>query len=256
MDARVAIISGAGRGIGQAACLKLASAGWAICAADINAKAAQATVDNIQQSGGGMAIAATADIANEAAVQAMVARTIETFGRIDALVNAAGGYGQAFRATHETPLDEWQMVLASNLTGYFLCAKHVLPPMMAQQRGCIINFASNAGRSVSPLLGASYTTAKTGVIGLTRHLAHEYGRYGIRVNTLAPGPVDGERVSELIGTDQSDTQDSKARLAEQIPLGRLAHTDDIVDVLSFLVSDESRYMNGAILDVNGGYVLA
>ena len=123
--------------------------------------------------------------------------------------------------------------------------------MMSQGSGRIINFASNAGRSVSPLLGASYTAAKTGVIGLTRHLAHEYGKHGIRVNTLAPGPVDSERVSELV-----DSEDTKNALASQIPLGRLAQTDDVVKVLQFLVSDASSYMSGAILDVNGGYVLA
>lgn len=256
MNTPVAIVSGAGRGIGQRACLRLASDGWAVCAVDINAEAVRATVDKIERAGGGRAIAASADISDEIAVKAMVAQTMEAFGRIDALVNAAGGYGEAFRATHETPLDEWHMVLASNLTGYFLCAKHALPQMLEQQRGSIVNFASNAGRSVSPLLGASYTTAKTGVIGLTRHLAHEYGRHGIRVNTLAPGPVDGERVSELIGASSDQAQNRKARLAEQIPLGRLAQEDDIVDVLAFLVSDSSRYMNGAILDVNGGYVLA
>lgn len=256
MGERVAIISGAGRGIGQAACVRLAGDGWAVCAVDINAVAARETVDLIVRSGDRRAIAVTADISDEAAVHAMVSRTIEEFGRIDALVNAAGGYGAAFRATHETPLDEWQMVLASNLSGYFLCAKHVLPQMLAQQHGCIINFSSNAGRSVSPLLGASYTAAKTGVIGLTRHLAHEYGRRGIRVNTLAPGPVDSERVTELIAAGNDEAQDRKAQLAKQIPLGRLAQTDDIVDVLTFLLSDASRYMNGAILDVNGGYVLA
>ena len=256
MDTRVAIISGARRGIGQAACVSLAGDGWDVCAVDVNTDAARETVDLIERSGGRRAISVTADISDEAAVSAMVARTIAAFGRIDALVNAAGGYGEAYRATHETPLDEWQMVLASNLTGYFLCAKHVLPQMLAQQQGCIVNFASNAGRSVSPLLGASYTTAKTGVIGLTRHLAHEYGRHGIRVNTLAPGPVDGERVSELISAGDSEAQDRKAQLASQIPLGRLAQADDIVDALTFLLSDSSRYMNGAILDVNGGYVLA
>ncbi len=172
------------------------------------------------------------------------------WGQFDLLVNAAGSYGQAFRATHETPVDEWQSVIGSNLTGYFLCSKHVLPHMMAQRSGQIINFASNAGRSVSPLLGASYTAAKTGVIGLTRHLAHEYGQYGIRVNTIAPGPVNGERVSELVGGG-----DGQAKIEAQMPLGRLAETQDVVDVVLFMASDASRFMTGAILDVNGGFVL-
>lgn len=247
---KVVLITGTGRGIAREAAITLGADGWQVAALDINADGATDTADEIM-SHGGQAIAIGADIMNENQVQAAVDRVLDNWGRIDVLINAAGGYGHAFRATHETPIDEWNRVLGSNLTGYFLCAKHVLPHMMSQGQGRIINFASNAGRSVSPLLGASYTAAKTGVIGLTRHLAHEYGKHGIRVNTLAPGPVDSERVSELV-----DSDDTKNALASQIPLGRLARTDDVVKVLQFMVSDASDYMSGAILDVNGGYVLA
>jgi NAD(P)-dependent dehydrogenase (short-subunit alcohol dehydrogenase family) len=123
--------------------------------------------------------------------------------------------------------------------------------MVAQKSGRIINFSSNAGRSVSPLLGASYTAAKAGVIGLTRHLAHEYASSGILVNTIAPGPVDGERVEKLL-----ESRGGTKELAKFIPLGRLASEEDITDVVLFLASDASRFMTGAILDVNGGYVLA
>lgn len=249
MPNQVVLVTGAGRGIARGASLRLASLGWCVSTIDINIAGARDTAAQINASGG-TAIGLGADISSEPQVQAAIAETLGKWGRIDVLINAAGGYGQAFRATHDTPLDEWQMVLASNLTGYFLCAKHVLPQMMKQNHGHIINFASNAGRSVSPLLGASYTTAKTGVIGLTRHLAHEYGKHGIRVNTLAPGPVDSERVSELVGDGNAG-----AEVAAQIPLGRLAEIGDIVNVIEFLVSDASSYMNGAILDVNGGYVL-
>jgi 3-oxoacyl-[acyl-carrier protein] reductase len=250
MTNQVVLITGTGRGIARHAAIALGADGWQVAALDIDGDGASATAAEIK-SHGGQAIAIGADIMDENQVQAAVGKTLETWGRIDVLINAAGGYGQAFRATHETPLDEWNRVLGSNLTGYYLCAKQVLPHMMSQGSGRIINFASNAGRSVSPLLGASYTAAKTGVIGLTRHLAHEYGKHGIRVNTLAPGPVDSERVSELV-----DSEDTKNALASQIPLGRLAQTDDVVKVLQFLVSDASSYMSGAILDVNGGYVLA
>jgi NAD(P)-dependent dehydrogenase (short-subunit alcohol dehydrogenase family) len=166
-------------------------------------------------------------------------------------VNAAGSYGAAFRRTHETPVAEWDGVFASNVRGSFLCAKAVLPGMMARKAGRIINVSSNAGRSVSPLLGCSYTAAKTAIIGLTRHLAHEYARDGILVNTIAPGPVRSERVTDLIGEDDKATQ-----LAAQIPLGRLAEPTDIADVVLFMASDASRFMTGAILDVSGGYVLA
>jgi 3-oxoacyl-[acyl-carrier protein] reductase len=247
---KVVLVTGAGRGIPRKLALRMAAEGWKVGLCDLVQDRVTATLEEITAAGG-EAQGLAADIGREADVAALVALMMDKWCRIDLLVNAAGAYGQAFRSTHETPLEEWERVISSNLTGYFLCAKHVLPPMMAQKSGAIINFASNAGRSVSPLLGASYTTAKTGVIGLTRHLAHEYGRHGIRVNTIAPGPVAGQRVRELVAES-----DAYQRMESQIPLGRLAEEEDIVDVVLFLASDASRFMTGAILDVNGGYVLA
>jgi len=249
-EMKVVLVTGAGRGIPRKLALRMAADGWKVGLCDLVEARLTATLQEIADAGG-EALGLVADIGREAEVAALVDRMIRTWGRIDMLVNAAGAYGQAFRPTHETPLEEWERVISSNLTGYFICAKQVLPHMIAQKSGQIVNFASNAGRSVSPLLGASYTTAKTGVIGLTRHLAHEYGRHGIRVNTLAPGPVAGERVRELV--ENSDAYD---RMQAQTPLGRLAQEADIVDVVMFLASDASRFMTGAILDVNGGYVLA
>ena len=113
-----------------------------------------------------------------------------------------------FRDSHETPEDEWDMVVGSNMKGVFLCAKHVIP-FMLKSGGGIINFASNAGRSSSPVLGCSYTAAKTGVIGITRHLAKEYAGRGIVVNTVAPGPLDGDRVADQL----RDPQDRQALVA-------------------------------------------
>jgi NAD(P)-dependent dehydrogenase (short-subunit alcohol dehydrogenase family) len=247
---KVVLVTGAGRGIPRKLALRMATEGWKVGLCDLVEDRVASALQEIKDVGG-EAVGLAADIGREADVAALVDLMVSTWGRIDLLVNAAGAYGQAFRPTHETPLAEWERVISSNLTGYFLCAKHVLPHMMAQKSGGIVNFASNAGRSVSPLLGASYTSAKTGVIGLTRHLAHEYGKHGIRVNTIAPGPVAGERVRELVA--ESDAYD---RMQSQIPLGRLAQEEDIVDVVMFLASDASRFMTGAILDVNGGYVLA
>ena len=179
----------------------------------------------------------------------MVAATMARFGRIDALVNAAGAYGELYKATHETTLEEWDLVINSNLKGSFLCAKAIIPHMLEAGRGRIINFSSNAGRTVSPILGPSYTVAKTAILGLTRHLAHEYAARGILANTIAPGPVDSGRVRGLIGENAKN-------LAAQIPIGRLADPTEIADVVAFLASHSARYMTGAIVDVNGGYVLA
>ena len=220
----------------------------ALC--DLVTERAESAAAEMKAKGGDVLGVAT-DISREKDVIAFVAATKERFGRIDFLINAAGGYGKTWRATHETPEEEWDMVLGSNLKGYFLMAKHVVPIMMAQKSGRIINFSSNAGRSVSPVLGSSYTTAKAGVIGLTRHLSREYAKHGILVNTIAPGPTRGTRVM-----DQLCSADDVAKLVADIPLGRLAEEKDIADVVMFLCSDASRFMTGAILDVNGGYVLA
>ncbi|MFG1400040.1 SDR family NAD(P)-dependent oxidoreductase [Roseixanthobacter pseudopolyaromaticivorans] len=247
---RTIIVTGSGRGIGRTVAQAFARQGDAVVVADLVEERAQETVDLIR-AGGGAGEAVRVDVRTEASVAEMVARAFAFGGRIDVLVNGAGGYGQAFRATHETPEEEWDLVLESNLKGSFLCAKHVIPHMIAQGCGRIINFSSNAGRSTSPLLGASYTAAKAGVFGLSRHLAIEYASKGILVNTIAPGPVNGDRVGDLL-----PSEGKRDSLATQIPLGRLAEFEDISDVVLFMASDASRFMTGAILDVNGGYVLA
>lgn len=244
------LVTGAGRGIGKLLAERLAELGGRVALCDIVSERAEETARAITQSRG-EALALTADVSSEADVRAAVAATLERWGRIDVLVNMAGSYGAAYRVTHETPVEEWDAVFASNVRGSFLCAKAVLPHMVAAGGGRIINFASNAGRSVSPLLGCSYTAAKTAVIGMTRHLSREYAGHGILVNTIAPGPVAGERVSGLLRNEAEGTA-----LNGQIPIGRLAEPADIVDVVIFMASDASRYMTGAILDVSGGLILA
>lgn len=247
---QVFLVTGAGRGIGRLLALRLAELGARVALCDIVAERSQETARLITDAQG-TAIALVADVSNEAEVTRAVAEVLAQWGRIDVLVNTAGSYGAAYRVTHETPVDEWDAVFASNVRGSFLCAKAVLPHMIAAGGGRIINFASNAGRSVSPLLGCSYTAAKTAVIGMTRHLSREYARHGILVNTIAPGPVVGERVSGLLRNDEEGIA-----LNGQIPIGRLAEPSDIVDVVLFMASDASRYMTGAILDVSGGLILA
>ncbi|GGE41498.1 3-ketoacyl-ACP reductase [Agaricicola taiwanensis] len=247
---QVFLVTGAGRGIGKLLAERLARLGAHVALCDLVAGRAEETAKVIA-AGQGSALALTADVSKEEDVQRAVAAVLDRWGRVDVLVNSAGSYGAAYRVTHETPVEEWDSVFASNVRGSFLCAKTVLPHMVTAGRGRIINFASNAGRSVSPLLGCSYTAAKTAVIGMTRHLSREYARHGILVNTIAPGPVAGERVSELI-----DGEANGAALNAQIPIGRLADPSDIVDVVLFMASGASRYMTGAILDVSGGLILA
>lgn len=250
LDGQVVLITGAGRGIAKVLAGKMAGAGAKIAAFDLSADRVEATAQMLREQGGEAAVFAV-DVGDEGQVAAAVDAIIARWGKIDVLVNAAGSYGAAFRSTHETPVDEWDQVFASNVRGTFLCAKAVLPLMMQQGRGRIINFASNAGRSVSPLLGCSYTAAKTAIIGITRHLSREYARHGILVNTIAPGPVQGERLRDLLEQDEAPRD-----LLNQIPLGRLAEPEEIADVVLFLASHESRFMTGAIVDVSGGLILA
>lgn len=247
---RVVVITGAGRGIAAATARAFASRGAQVGVCDINPAGVGETVTAIEAAGG-EALGIVADVSDETVVEAGFAAVVDRWGKVDVLVNAAGSYGKAFRRTHETPVAEWEGVFASNVTGTFVCAKAVLPHMLAAGGGRIINFSSNAGRSVSPLLGCSYTAAKAAVIGITRHLSREYASAGILVNTIAPGPVDGERVADLL--DESYTADD---LRRQIPLGRLATSDDIVGAVLFFASDQSSFITGAILDVSGGLVLA
>jgi NAD(P)-dependent dehydrogenase (short-subunit alcohol dehydrogenase family) len=246
---QVVFVTGAGRGMAKVLAEKASALGAKVALCDLAAERVQAVADSINASGG-QALATVADVSKENDVQRAVGTVIARWGKIDTLVNAAGSYGAAYRATHETPVEEWDAVFASNVRGSFLCAKTVLPHMLAAGHGRIINFASNAARSVSPLLGCSYTAAKTAILGLTRHLAREYAASGILVNTIAPGPVDGERVSGLLGNKSGDD------LLAQLPLGRLADPEEIVDVVLFLMSDASRFMTGAIVDVSGGLILA
>jgi 3-oxoacyl-[acyl-carrier protein] reductase len=246
---QVVLITGAGRGMAKVLAEKAAGLGAKVALCDLVAERAQAAADGIAAAGGEV-LSVQADVSREMDVQRAVGAAIARWGKIDTLVNAAGSYGAAYRATHETPVEEWDAVFASNVRGSFLCAKTVVPHMVEAGHGRIINFASNAARSVSPLLGCSYTAAKTAILGLTRHLSREYAADGILVNTIAPGPVDGERVAGLLGNKSGED------LLVQLPLGRLADPEEIVDVVLFLMSDASRFMTGAIVDVSGGLILA
>jgi NAD(P)-dependent dehydrogenase (short-subunit alcohol dehydrogenase family) len=244
---KVVIVTGAGRGIARRVGLDFAAQGWRVAVVDLVAERAKSTTQEIERAGG-TALALVCDVRQEPAVRDMVEQTVRTWGRVDALVNAAGGYTLG-RVSHELSVADWDMVMGSNLKGSFLCAKFVLPHMIQARGGRIINFASNAARTSSPALGVHYTAAKAGVLGLTRHLAREYAPYGILVNTVAPGPADVERNAEIL------TPEAREQLRRDIPLGRFAEPEDIAAVVLFLASDAARHITGATIDVNGGYVM-
>ena len=241
---KVAVVTGAGRGMGRATALTLAREGATVVVNDIHPEWPEAVVREIKDAGG-QAMAYQADVADESQVQAMVDATLERFGTIDILVNNAG----LLRSTtqlDEIPLDEWELMMRVNVTGVFLCTKAVLPIMKAQRSGKIVNVSSSAGRATSTFGGAHYTTSKAAVLGLSRHTAREAAPYGINVNATAPGSMDTEMVRELA------TPEHMAQEAENNLLRRLGTAQDEADLVAFLCSEEASYITGATIDLNGG----
>jgi NAD(P)-dependent dehydrogenase (short-subunit alcohol dehydrogenase family) len=245
-EGRVAIVTGAGRGIGRAIAERFASDGAAVAVADLDDAAASDTVRAIEAVGGS-ALAIHADVTRPDDVAALAAATTDRFGRIDILVNNAGIL-RSTRAAEVGP-EEWHLVIDANLTGSFLCARAAYPALRDSGHGRIVNLASMAGRATSTLGGVHYTTAKAGVLGLTRHLAREWARDGITVNAISPGIVD---------TPMARGATDAARMADvlaSIPLGRLADPAEIAALVAFLASDEAAYITGANVDIHGGELI-
>jgi len=241
---KVALVTGAGRGMGRATALALAHHGATVVVNDLNAALAEAVVREIEDAGQ-RAMACVANVADEAQVQAMVAAIVEGFGTIDILVNNAG----VLRATaplETISLEEWQLLMDVNVTGVFLCTRAVLPIMKARRSGKIVNVSSSAGRSTSTFGGAHYTTSKAAVLGLSRHTAREAAPYNINVNAVAPGSMDTEMVREMATPEHMERERAK------IPLRRLGTAEDEANLVVFLCSEESSYITGATIDINGG----
>jgi NAD(P)-dependent dehydrogenase (short-subunit alcohol dehydrogenase family) len=253
LEGRVAIVTGAGRGIGRAIALELATMGADVTVAELNHESAQRTADDVQQLGR-RALAVGADVTRAVDRTAMVEQTLRSFNRIDILVNNAGIYRSG------TPLDiteeHWDAVMGVNARAVFFCCQAVLPTMLAAKRGVIVNVASMAGK-IASTNGLPYAVSKTAVISMTRSLALTYARDGIRVNCVCPGLVDTDMFAQLdreIGVAQLGKQPgeySRERFAT-IPLGRPEQPEDVAGVVSFLVSSKSAYMTGQALNVTGG----
>ncbi len=199
---------------------------------------------------GGRAEPATADVTDAAGVDACIRSILERYGRIDVLVNNAGG-GSPDRPTPADRIgdDEWRASLESNLLGAYRVCRAVMPSMMTRRAGAIVNVSSVAARQASHLSGLAYTAAKSALVGMTRHLARELGPHGIRVNTVAPGVIRSERVGAKF--DRLPAAEREAILA-RIPLRRIGTVEEVADVVAFLAGPRASYVHGAIIDVNGG----
>lgn len=246
MNGQTAVVTGAGNGIGQAIAHRFAEAGANVIIVDVESGPADRTATDLR-SKGVETESVECDVTDPVDVQALAATAEEQFGGIDILVNNAGIASRG--SFDDLSLDQWRNVLDVNLTGVFNCCREIVPQMVEQGYGRIINISSMAGRNISYYGGPDYTASKWGVIGLTKHLAWELGP-SVTVNAVCPGPTMTERFRE-------STEEEKIKENEQrVPLKKLAEPQDQAEAVLFLASEEGGYVNGTTIDVDGGLQLS
>jgi NAD(P)-dependent dehydrogenase (short-subunit alcohol dehydrogenase family) len=239
---RVAVVTGAGSGIGLATARRFAEEGARVLCADVDDSAGSAAADEV----GGRFL--HVDVSDEAQVEGMYAEAQDVYGSIDIAFNNAGISPPDDDSILETGLDAWHRVQQVNLTSVYLCCKHVIPYMRRQGKGSIINTASFVAVMGAATSQISYTASKGGVLAMTRELGVQFAREGIRVNALCPGPVNTPLLKELFAKDP----ERAARRLVHVPLGRFAEPEEIAAAVAFLASDDSSFMTAATFLVDGG----
>lgn len=250
---KVAIVTGSGQGMGLAIAHACAREGAKIVITDINDETIGAAVAEVKQKEGGDAIGIRMDVTKKSEIEKGVKEVLALWGHIDLLVNNAGGALNTPHRLIEIEERHWDLVVNVNLKGAFLCCQQVIPQMVKQGKGAVVNMSALAGHWRASLAGVQYTAAKAGIEGLTRQLAYDFGPSGIRVNAVAPTvTMTGERIK---GLWDEKGQAEKERILNQIPLRRLSTMEEIGAGVVFLASDESSYITGITLDICGGRYL-
>jgi len=242
LGGRVAVVTGAGQGLGEAMALRLAREGAAVMVNDLNAESAERTAAQIR-SGGGRAAVFAGNIAEEATVRELVRRTVDALGTLHILVNNAGITRD--RLLKDLTVEDWDAVLNLNLRATFLCCKHATPVMVEQRWGRVINMSSRA--HLGNKGQTNYSASKAGVIGFSRSLAFELGKFGITVNCIAPGIIATPGVTSL-----PHYQSLVERVAPTLPIPRLGKPEDVAGVAAFLASDDAEYITAETIHVTGG----
>ncbi len=245
MKDKVCLITGAARGLGEAIARRFLEAGCRLALWDLNGEAARKLAGNLDPSGRRV-LAQRVDVTAEAEVQAAVDKAVEHFGRIDVLVNCAGIIKHL--PIDKMSLEDFESVLRVNLTGTFLCCRAVVPLMKKQGGGKIVNIASLGGRTGRPGVGVNYAASKAGVVGLTQTLAREAGPAGLYVNAIAPGPILTELTRQVGPEVFAKWNAGRAVNKDGLP-------EDVAAAALFLASDQSDWITGATLDVNGGILI-
>ncbi|HMG36614.1 MAG TPA: SDR family oxidoreductase [Blastocatellia bacterium] len=257
LSGKVSIITGAGGGIGRAIAHRFSTEGSAVVIAGPTKEKVQRVAGEITAEGGN-AIYTVTDVSNEAEVAEMVQSTLRQYGRLDILINNAGIAGPT-ALVHKLEREDWDRTMDINLTGAFLCAKHALPHLYEQKSGRIINITSIAGVRAYAYR-SPYCASKWAMIGLTRTLAEEAGRYDITVNAIAPGPVHGPRMEAVIRARADEMnvsyEEMEKQYVEPTALKRMADESDIAAMALFLCSEEGRNITGETITISSGYRLA
>ncbi|MDR7415152.1 MAG: glucose 1-dehydrogenase [Armatimonadota bacterium] len=247
---KVAVVTGGGSGIGRAICQEFARAGARVVCVDLDPRGGEETVAQIRREDG-EAIFVQADVTRSEDVQRYVREAVERFGRIDAFANNAGWEG-AFAPIVELPEEQFDRIMAINVRGVFLGLKYVLPVMIQQRSGAVVNTASIAAYYGSPTM-VGYSASKHAVVGLTQTAALEVARFGVRVNAIAPGPVDTRLYRAIVEAKQpGQMEEYNERMRAVTPDQRLGEPQEIAWLVLFLSSDFARHINGATIVIDGG----